>query len=235
MLDSKEVIKIFTGNFALRDPITIDIGNIKTEFDAEKELAAFNVVHSITEEIPGGYINSFINIFNEYGYGVTIVRQYDSLDSEIVKLNFAFNKGINPVMSTDYAIRLMLRSFYNFISIPCLDDLNNQFLNDRSKILWDSFDGRAEYEYGDTILKFQYLLDGLIFPRFEEYFYHNRINDGRILEVFDELSKFLSGIFDTVVVEYDNNLTLTENFIKLRSEAIHSVNHWIDACFDVSK
>lgn len=40
MLDSKEVLKIFSGNFALRDPITIDIDNIKTEFDAEKELAA---------------------------------------------------------------------------------------------------------------------------------------------------------------------------------------------------
>lgn len=25
MLDSKEVLKIFSGNFALRDPITIDI------------------------------------------------------------------------------------------------------------------------------------------------------------------------------------------------------------------
>lgn len=234
MLDSKEVLKIFSGNFALRDPITIDIDNIKTEFDAEKELAAFNVLHSITEEIPGGYINNFINIFNEYGYGVTIVRQYDSPDSEIVKLNFAFNKRINPIMSIDYAIRLMLRSFYNFISVPCLVDLNNQLLNDRSKILWESFDGIAEYEYGDTLLKFQYLLDGLIFPRYEEYFYDNRINDGRILEVFDELVKFLSGIFDTVV-EYDNNLTLTENFIKLRSEAIHSVNHWIDACFDGSK
>lgn len=234
MLDSKDVLKIFTEHLALRDPITIDIDNIKTEFDAEKELAAFNVIHSITEEIPGGYINSFINNFNEYGYGVTIVRQYDSPDSEITKLNFAFDKSINPVMSTDYAIRLMLRTFYNFISVPCLNDLNNQFLNDRSKILWDSFDCRAEYEYGDTILKFQYLLDGLIFPRFEEYFYNNRINDGRILEVFDELSKFLNGIFDTVV-EYDNNLTLTENFIKLRSEAIHSVNHWIDACFTVSK
>lgn len=149
-------------------------------------------------------------------------------------MNFAFDKSINPVMSIDYAIRLMLRSFYIFISVPCLDDLNNQFLNDRSKILWDSFDGRAEYEYGDTILKFQYLLDGLIFPRFEEYFYHNRINDGRILEVFDELSKFLDGIFDTVV-EYDNSLTLTENFIELRSAAIHSVNDWIESCFDVSK
>ena len=234
MLDSKEVLKIFSGNFALRDPITIDIDNIKTEFDAEKELATFNVLHSITEEIPGGYINNFINIFNEYGYGVTIVRQYDSPDSEIVKLNFAFNKRINPIMSIDYAIRLMLRSFYNFISVPCLVDLNNQLLNDRSKILWESFDGIAEYEYGDTLLKFQYLLDGLIFPRYEEYFYDNRINDGRILEVFDELAKFLSGIFDKVV-EYDNNLTLTENFIKLRSEAIHSVNHWIDACFDDSK
>lgn len=234
MLDSKEVLKIFSGNFALRDPITIDIDNIKTEFDAEKELAAFNVIHSITEEIPGGYINSFINNFNEYGYGVTIVRQYDSPDSEITKLNFAFNKRINPIMSIDYAIRLMLRSFYNFISVTCLVDLNNQLLNDRSKILWESFDGIAEYEYGDTLLKFQYLLDGLIFPRYEEYFYDNRINDGRILEVFDELSKFLDGIFDTVV-EYDNSLTLTENFIELRSTAIHSVNHWIDACFDVSK
>lgn len=234
MLDSKDVLKIFTEHLALRDPITIDIDNIKTEFDAEKELAAFNVLHSITEEIPGGYINNFINIFNEYGYGVTIVRQYDSPDSEIVKLNFAFNKRINPIMSIDYAIRLMLRSFYNFISVPCLADLNNQLLNDRSKILWESFDGIAEYEYGDTLLKFQYLLDGLIFHRYEEYFYDNRINDGRILEIFDELAKFLSDIFDTVV-EYDNNITLTENFIKLRSTAIHSVNHWIDACFDVSK
>lgn len=234
MLDSKDVLKIFTEHLALRDPITIDIDNIKTEFDAEKELAAFNVLHSITEEIPGGYINNFINIFNEYGYGVTIVRQYDSPDSEIVKLNFAFNKRINPIMSIDYAIRLMLRSFYNFISVPCLVDLNNQLLNDRSKILWESFDGIAEYEYGDTLLKFQYLLDGLIFPRYEEYFYDNRINDGRILEIFDELAKFLSDIFDTVV-EYDNNLTLTENFIKLRSTAIHSVNNWIESCFDVSK
>ena len=234
MLDSKDVLKIFTEHLALRDPITIDIDNIKTEFDAEKELAAFNVLHSITEEIPGGYINNFINIFNEYGYGVTIVRQYDSPDSEIVKLNFAFNKRINPIMSIDYAIRLMLRSFYNFISVPCLADLNNQLLNDRSKILWESFDGIAEYEYGDTLLKFQYLLDGLIFPRYEEYFYDNRINDGRILEIFDELAKFLSDIFDTVV-EYDNNLTLTENFIELRSAAIHSVNDWIESCFDVSK
>lgn len=234
MLDSKDVLKIFTEHLSLRDPITIDIDNIKTEFDAEKELAAFNVLHSITEEIPGGYINNFINIFNEYGYGVTIVRQYDSPDSEIVKLNFAFNKRINPIMSIDYAIRLMLRSFYNFISVPCLADLNNQLLNDRSKILWESFDGIAEYEYGDTLLKFQYLLDGLIFPRYEEYFYDNRINDGRILEIFDELAKFLSDIFDTVV-EYDNNLTLTENFIKLRSTAIHSVNNWIESCFDVSK
>ena len=234
MLDSKEVLKIFSGNFALRDPITIDIDNIKTEFDAEKELAAFNVLHSITEEIPGGYINSFINNFNEYGYGVTIVRQYDSPDSDVVKLNFAFDKSINPVMSIDYAIRLMLRSFYNFISVPCLVDLNNQLLNDRSKILWESFDGIAEYEYGDTLLKFQYLLDGLIFPRYEEYFYDNRINDGRILEIFDELAKLLSDIFDTVV-EYDNNITLTENFIKLRSTVIHSVNNWIESCFDVSK
>lgn len=234
MLDSKDVLKIFTEHLALRDPITIDIDNIKTEFDAEKELAAFNVIHSITEEIPGGYINSFINIFNEYGYGVTIVRQYDSPDSEIVKLNFAFNKRINPIMSIDYAIRLMLRSFYNFISVPCLADLNNQLLNDRSKILWESFDSIAEYEYGDTLLKFQYLLDGLIFPRYEEYFYDNRINDGRILEIFDELAKLLSDIFDTVV-EYDNNITLTENFIKLRSTTIHSVNNWIESCFDVSK
>lgn len=234
MLDSKEVLKIFTEHLALRDPITIDIDNIKTEFDAEKELAAFNVLHSITEEIPGGYINNFINIFNEYGYGVTIVRQYDSPDSEIVKLNFTFNKRINPIMSIDYAIRLMLRSFYNFISVPCLADLNNQLLNDRSKILWESFDGIAEYEYGDTLLKFQYLLDGFIFPRYEEYFYDNRINDGRILEIFDELAKFLSDIFDTVV-EYDNNITLTENFIKLRYTAIHSVNNWIESCFDVSK
>lgn len=234
MLDSKDVLKIFTEHLALRDPITIDIDNIKTEFDAEKELAAFNVLHSITEEIPGGYINNFINIFNEYGYGVTIVRQYDSPDSEITKLNFAFNKRINPIMSIDYAIRLMLRSFYNFISVPCLADLNNQLLNDRSKILWESFDGIAEYEYGDTLLKFQYLLDGLIFPRYEEYFYDNRINDGRILEIFDELAKFLSDIFDTVV-EYDNSLTLTENFIKLRSTTIHSVNNWIESCFDVSK
>lgn len=234
MLDSKEVLKIFSGNLALRDPITVDIDDIKTEFDSEKERVAFDLIKSINKEIPGGYINSFINNFNEYGYGVTIVRQYDSPDSEITKLNFAFDKSINPVMSIDYAIRLMLRSFYIFISVPCLNDLNNQFLNDRSKILWDDFDSIAEYEYGDTLLKFQYLLDGLIFPRYEEYFYNNRINDGRILEVFDELSEFLNGIFDTVV-EYDNTLTLTENFIKLRSEAIHSVNHWIDACFDVSK
>ena len=234
MLDSKEVLKIFTEHLSLRDPITIDIDNIKTEFDAEKELAAFNLIYIITVEIPGGYINNFINIFNEYGYGVNIVRQYDSPDSKIVKLNFAFNKRINPIMSIDYAIRLMLRSFYNFISVPCLADLNNQLLNDRSKILWESFDGIAEYEYGDTLLKFQYLLDGLIFPRYEEYFYDNRINDGRILEIFDELAKFLDGIFDTVV-EYDNNITLTENFIKLRSAAIHSVNHWIESCFDVSK
>lgn len=234
MLDSKEVLNLFTCNLSLRDPITIDIDAIETEFDSEKERVAFDLIKSINKEIPGGYINSFINIFNEYGYGVIIVRQYDSLDPEIVKLNFIFNKRINPVMSIDYAIRLMIRSFYNFISVSCLDDLNNQLLNDRSKILWDSFDSRAEYEYGDTLLKFQYLLDGLIFPRYEEYFYNNRINDGRILEVFDELSKFLNDIFDTVV-EYDNTLTLTENFIKLRSEAIHSVNHWIDACFDVSK
>lgn len=128
----------------------------------------------------------------------------------------------------------MLRSFYIFISVPCLNDLNDQFLNDRSKILWDSFDGRAEYEYGDTILKFQYLLDGLIFPRYEEYFYYNKINDGLILEIFNDLSKFLNDIFSTYV-EYDDKLTLNENFIKLRSEAIHSVNHWIDTCFDVSK
>lgn len=235
MLDSKEVLKIFSGNFVLRDPITIDIDNIKTEFDAEKELAAFNVIHSITEEIPGGYINSFINNFNEYGYGVTIVRQYDSPDSEITKLNFAFDKSINPVMSIDYAIRLMLRSFYIFISVPCLTELNKQFLNDRSKILWDSFDERFELDHGDIILKFHYLLNGLIFSRYDEYFYYNRINDGRIIDIFNELSKFLSCIFDTTVVEYDNNLTLTENFIKLRSEAIHSVNHWIDSCFDVSK
>ena len=234
MLDSKEVLNLFTGNLSLRDPITIDIDNIKTEFDAEKELAAFNLIYIITAEIPGGYINSFINIFNEYGYGVNIIRQYDSLEPEIVKLNFAFNKRINPIMSIDYAIRLMLRSFYNFISVPCLADLNNQLLNDRSKILWKNFDDIAEYEYGDTLLKFQYLLDGLIFPRFEEYFYDNRINDGRILEVFDELSKFLNDIFDTVV-EYNKNLTLTENFIKLRSATIHSVNHWIESCFDVSK
>lgn len=230
MLDSKEVLNLFSGNLALRDSITIDIDAIETEFDSEKERVAFDLIKSINKEIPGGYINSFINIFNEYGYGVIIVRQYDSLEPEIVKLNFVFNKRVNPVMSIDYAIRLMLRSFYNFISVPCLSGLNDQFLNDRSKILWDDFDDRDEYEYGDTILKFQYLLDGLIFPRYEEYFYNNRINDGRILEVFDELSKFLNGIFSNQV-EYDNNLTLTENFIKLRSEAIHSVNHWIDACF----
>lgn len=234
MLDSKEVLKIFSGNFALRDPITIDIDNIKTEFDAEKELAAFNVLHSITEEIPGGYINSFINNFNEYGYGVTIVRQYDSPDSEITKLNFAFDKSINPVMSIDYAIRLMLRSFYNFISVPCLIELNNQFLNDRSKILWDSFDERFELDHGDIILKFHYLLNGLIFSRYDEYFYYNRINDGRIIDIFNELSKFLNDIFSRYV-EYDNNLSITENFIKLRSEAIDAVNHWIDACFDGSK
>jgi hypothetical protein len=87
----------------------------------------------------------------------------------------------------------------------------------------------------DIILKFHYLLNGLIFSRYDEYFYYNRINDGRIIDIFNELSKFLSGIFDTVVEEYDNTLTLTENFIKLRSEAIDAVNHWIDACFDVSK
>ena len=234
MLDSKEVLNLFSGNLALRDSITIDIDAIETEFDSEKERVAFDLIKSINKEIPGGYINIFINIFNEYGYGVIIVRQYDSLDPEIVKLNFVFNKRVNPVMSIDYAIRLMLRSFYNFISVPCLVDLNNQLLNDRSKILWKSFDGIAEYEYGDTLLKFQYLLDGLIFPRYEEYFYDNRINDGRILEIFDELAKFLSDIFDTVV-EYDNNITLTENFIKLRSTAIHSVNNWIESCFDVSK
>lgn len=230
MMDSKEVLNLFSGNLALRDPITIDIDNIETEYDSEKERVAFDLIESINKEIPGGYINSFINIFNEYEYGVNIGRQYESLDPEIVKLNFTFDKSLNPVMSIDYAIRLMLRSFYIFISVPCLNDLNDQFLNDRSKILWDSFDGRAEYEYGDTILKFQYLLDGLIFPRYEEYFYNNRINDGRILEVFDELSKFLNDIFSTCV-EYDDKLTLKENFIKLRSEAIHSVNHWIDACF----
>lgn len=147
MLDSKDVLKIFTEHLALRDPITIDIDNIKTEFDAEKELAAFNVLHSITEEIPGGYINNFINNFNECGYGVIIVRQYSSSNPEIVRMKLRFNKGINPVMSTDYAIRLMLRSFYNFISVPCLTDLNNQFLNDRSKILWESFDSIAEWRY----------------------------------------------------------------------------------------
>ena len=234
MMDSKEVLNLFSGNLALRDPITIDTDNIKTDFDTEKELAAFNLIYLITAEIPGGYINNFINNFNEYGYGVTIIHQYDSLEPEIVKLNFAFNKRINPIMSIDYAIRLMLRSFYNFISVPCLVDLNNQLLNDRSKILWESFDSIAEYEYGDTLLKFQYLLDGLIFPRYEEYFYDNRINDGRILEIFDELAKLLSDIFDTVV-EYDNNITLTENFIKLRSTTIHSVNNWIESCFDVSK
>lgn len=128
----------------------------------------------------------------------------------------------------------MLRSFYNFISIPCLIELNNQFLNDRSKILLDSFDERFELDHGDIILKFHYLLNGLIFSRYEEYFYYNRINDGRIIDIFNELSKFLSGIFDTVV-EYDNSLTLTENFIELRSAAIHSVNDWIESYFDVSK
>lgn len=128
----------------------------------------------------------------------------------------------------------MLRSFYNFISIPCLIELNNQFLNDRSKILWDSFDERFELDHGDIILKFHYLLNGLIFSRYDEYFYYNRINDGRIIDVFDELSKFLNDIFSRYV-EYDNNLSITENFIKLRSEAIDAVNHWIDACFDVSK
>lgn len=234
MLDSKEVLNLFSGNLALRDPITIDIDNIETEYDSEKERVAFNLIESIHKEIPGGYINNFINDFNECGYGVDIIRQYDLSDLEILKLNFVFDKDINPVMSIDYAIRLMLRSFYNFISVPCLNDLNNQFLNGRSKILWDSFDDRAEYEYGDTILKFQYLLNGLIFPKYEEYFYNNRINDGHILEVFDELSKFLNDIFSTQV-EYDDKLTLTENFIKLRSEAINSVNHWIDACFDISK
>ena len=233
-LDSKEVLNLFTGNLSLRDPITIGSDELETPFDAEKERIALDLILSIIKEIPGAYINNFIVDFNSSGYGVIISRQYDPQSSEIVGLKFKFDKKLNPLISVDFAIRLMLRSFYNFISIPCLDDLNNQFLNDRSKILLDSFDGRAEYEYGDTILKFQYLLDGLIFPRFEEYFYNNRINDGRILEVFDELSKFLDGIFDTVV-EYDNNLTLTENFIKLRSEAIHSVNHWIDSCFDVSK
>lgn len=81
------------------------------------------------------YINNFINEFNECGYGVVIVRQYDSSNPKIVRFKFRFDKAINPVMSTDYAIRLMLRTFYNFISVPWLNDLNNQFLNDRSKIL----------------------------------------------------------------------------------------------------
>ena len=125
----------------------------------------------------------------------------------------------------------MLRSFYNFISVPCLIELNEQFLNDRSKILWDSFDERFELEHGDIILKFQYLLNGLIFSRYNEYFYYNRINDGRIIDIFNELSEFLNGIFSTYV-EYNKTLSLTENFINLRSEAMHAVNHYIDACFD---
>lgn len=53
MLDSKEVLEIFSGNLALRDPIIIDKDNIKTEFDTEKELAAFNLIYLITAEIPG--------------------------------------------------------------------------------------------------------------------------------------------------------------------------------------
>lgn len=35
MLDSKEVLKIFSGNFALRDPITIGSDELETPFDAE--------------------------------------------------------------------------------------------------------------------------------------------------------------------------------------------------------
>ena len=234
MLDSKEVLNIFTGNLTLRDPITIGSDEVETPFDAEKERVAFDLILSIIKEIPGDYINNFIIDFSSCGYGVIISRQYDLPSSEIIGLKFKFDKKLNPLMSVDFAIRLMLKSFYNFISVPCLTELNNQFLNDRSRILWGSFDERFELDHGDIIYKFQYLLNGLIFPRYEEYFYNNRINDSRILEVFDELSKFLNGIFDTVV-EYDNNLTLTENFIKLRSEAIHSVNHWIDAYFSASK
>lgn len=234
MLDSKEVLNLFSGDLALRDPITIGYDELETPFDAEKERVALDLILSIIKEIPGAYINNFIVDFGSSGYGVIISRQYDLPSSEIIGLKFKFDKKLNPLMSVDFAIRLMLKSFYNFISVSCLTELNNQFLNDRSRILWGSFDERFELEHGDTIFKFQYLLNGLIFPRYDEYFYHNRINDGRIIDVFNELSKFLNDIFDTVV-EYDNNITLTENFIKLRSEAIHSVNHWIDACFDVSK
>lgn len=40
MLDSKEVLNLFSGNLALRDSITIDIDAIETEFDSEKERVA---------------------------------------------------------------------------------------------------------------------------------------------------------------------------------------------------
>lgn len=120
MLDSKEVLNLFTGNLSLRDPITIGSDELETPFDAEKERIALDLILSIIKEIPGAYINNFIVDFNSSGYGVIISRQYDPQSSEIVGLKFKFDKKLNQLISVDFAIRLMLRSFYNFISVPCL-------------------------------------------------------------------------------------------------------------------
>lgn len=37
MLDSKEVLNLFTGNLSLRDPITIGSDELETPFDAERK------------------------------------------------------------------------------------------------------------------------------------------------------------------------------------------------------
>lgn len=44
MLDSKEVLNLFTGNLSLRDPITIGSDELETPFDAEKERIALDLI-----------------------------------------------------------------------------------------------------------------------------------------------------------------------------------------------
>lgn len=56
MLDSKEVLNLFTGNLSLRDPITIGSDELETPFDAEKERVALDLILSIIKEIPGAYL-----------------------------------------------------------------------------------------------------------------------------------------------------------------------------------
>lgn len=50
MLNSMEVLNLFTGNLSLRDPITIGSDELETPFDAEKERVALDLILSIIKE-----------------------------------------------------------------------------------------------------------------------------------------------------------------------------------------